>query len=135
MIIGAQEREELKLGGKVVEYMGGSTGSSLAMVRAQRGYKCNSVCSNGFSEEKLQTMRTFSAGVEIVHAQGGVLNAHVINRIIARTKELVGEPGVFWPDQINNTENNRAYHAMARRALPGRNWVVLCRGEFAARSY
>ena len=117
MIIGAEQREELKPGGKVVEYTGGSTGSSLAMVCAQRGYKAHFVSSNGFSTEKLQTMRAFGAEVEIVYAEGGVLTADVINRMIARTKEMVGEPGVFWPNQINNMDNKRGYHAMAREII------------------
>ncbi len=117
MIVGAEKRGELMPGGKVVEYTGGSTGSSLAMVCAQRGYKAHFVSSNGFSEEKLQTMRAFGADVEIVHAEGGVLTADVVNRMIARAKELVGVPGVFWPNQINNMDNKRGYHAMAREII------------------
>lgn len=117
MITGAEQRGELKPGDKVVEYTGGSTGSSLAMVCAQRGYRAHFVSSNGFSEEKLQTMRAFGAEVEIVHAEGGILTAEVINRMIARAKELAGEPGVFWPDQINNMDNKRGYHAMAREII------------------
>jgi cysteine synthase A len=68
MIEGAERRGELKPGGRVMEYTGGSTGSSLAMVCATRGYKAYFVSSNGFAEEKLRTMRAFGAEVEIVHA-------------------------------------------------------------------
>src|SRR3954468_24482282 len=57
MIEGAERRGELKPGGTVVEYTGGSTGSSLAMVCATKGYKAKFVSSDAFSEEKLQTMR------------------------------------------------------------------------------
>jgi cysteine synthase A len=73
----------------VVEYTGGSTGSSLAMVCATHGYKPHFVSSNGFSEEKLQTMRAFGAQVELIHAQDGILTADVIDRMIARAKELI----------------------------------------------
>lgn len=117
MIEGAERRGELKPGGRIVEYTGGSTGSSLAMICATRGYKATFVSSNGFSEEKLQTMRAFGAEVEIVHAEGGVLTADVINRMIARAKELIGEPGVFWPDQVNNMDNKLGYHGMAEEIL------------------
>ena len=117
MIEAAEKRGELKPGGRVVEYTGGSTGSSLAMVCATRGYQAYFVSSNGFSEEKLQTMRAFGAEVEIVHAEGGILTADVIDRMIARTKELVDEPGTFWPDQVNNLDNKRGYHAMGRELL------------------
>lgn len=117
MIEGAERRGELKPGGRVVEYTGGSTGSSLAMVCATRGYNAYFVSSNGFSEEKLQTMRAFGAEVEVIHAEDGVLTADVINRMIARTKELTGEPGTFWPDQVNNVDNKLGYHGMAREIL------------------
>jgi len=117
MIEGAERRGELKPGGRVVEYTGGSTGSSLAMVCATRGYNAHFVSSNGFSVEKLQTMRAFGAEVEIVHAEGGILTADVINRMIARARELSNEPGTFWPDQVNNLDNKSGYHGMAREIL------------------
>ena len=117
MIEGAERRGALKPGGRVVEYTGGSTGSSLAMVCATRGYSAYFVSSNGFAEEKLQTMRAFGAKVEIVHADDGVLTADVINRMIARARALTGEPGTFWPDQVNNIDNKLGYHDMAREIL------------------
>lgn len=117
MINGAEKRGELKPGGRVVEYTGGSTGSSLAMVCATRGYKAHFVSSNGFSEEKLQTMRAFGATVEIIHAENGILTADVINRMIARAKELINEPNTFWPDQVNNMDNKLGYHDMAREII------------------
>ena len=117
MIEGAEKRGELKFGGKVVEYTGGSTGSSLAMVCATKGYKAHFVSSNGFSEEKLQTMRAFGATVEIIHAENGILTAKVIDDMIARTKELIGEPGTFWPNQIHNMDNKLGYHSMGQEIL------------------
>ena len=119
MIMGAEARGELKEGGWVVEYTGGSTGSSLAMVCAMRGYKAHFVSSNAFAEEKLQTMRAFGASVEIIEAQDGILTADVINRMIARAKEIIAETGAFWPDQINNPDNKRGYHGMAQEIMEG----------------
>ncbi|HEU4717252.1 MAG TPA: pyridoxal-phosphate dependent enzyme, partial [Bacteroidia bacterium] len=49
MIEGAERRGQLKPGGTVVEYTGGSTGSSLAMVCATKGYKARFVSSDAFS--------------------------------------------------------------------------------------
>ncbi|SFJ18253.1 PLP-dependent cysteine synthase family protein [Celeribacter neptunius] len=117
MIEGAEARGELKPGGRVVEYTGGSTGSALAMVCATKGYQAHFVSSNGFSEEKLQTMRAFGATVEIIEAKDGVLTADVIDRMIARARVLAQEPGTFWPDQVNNPDNPCGYHAMAREIL------------------
>jgi len=117
MIEGAERRQDLGPGGRVVEYTGGSTGSSLAMVCAIRGYQAHFVSSNGFSEEKIQTMRAYGATVELIHAKDGVLTADVIDRMIARTKELTEEPGTFWPDQVNNPDNKCGYHAMGEEIV------------------
>ncbi len=117
MIEGAESRDELVPGGRVVEYTGGSTGSSLAMVCATRGYKAHFVSSNGFSKEKIQTMRAFGATVELIHAENGVLSADVINRMIARARELIKQPGTFWPDQVNNLDNKRGYHGMGHEII------------------
>ena len=117
MIEGAERRGELVPGGRVVEYTGGSTGSSLAMICAKRGYEAHFVSSDGFSEEKIQTMRAFGAMVEIVHAEGGMLTAGVIDQMIERAKELAHEPGSYWPDQVNNPDNKRGYHGMGREIL------------------
>lgn len=117
MIEGAESRDEIRPWGRVVEYTGGSTGSSLAMVCATRGYKAHFVSSDGFSEEKIHTMRAFGATVEIIHAENGILTADVIDRMIARAKELSDEPGTFWPDQVNNLDNKRGYHGMGNEIV------------------
>jgi len=62
MIDGAERRGSLKRGGRVVDYTGGSTGSSLAMVCAAKGYRAHFVSSDAFAEEKLATMRVRSDG-------------------------------------------------------------------------
>src|ERR1043166_4676057 len=56
MIEGAEARGVLRPGVRVVEFTGGSTGSSLAMVCAVKGYEFVPVSSDAFSREKLQTM-------------------------------------------------------------------------------
>ena len=59
MIEGAEKRGTLRKGMRVVEYTGGSTGSSLAMVCAVKGYRFEPVSSDAFAREKLQTMTAF----------------------------------------------------------------------------
>ena len=61
MIEGAERRGTLKPGMTVIEYTGGSTGSSLAMVCAIKGYRFHPLSSDAFSREKLDTMRAFGA--------------------------------------------------------------------------
>jgi cysteine synthase A len=95
MIEGAEQRGQLKAGGTVVEYTGGSTGASLAMVCATKGYKAHFVSSDVFSEEKLQTMRAFGAELELIHGKNGLITAKLIDDMIARAKELSHAPNTF----------------------------------------
>jgi len=117
MIEGAERRGELKPGGRVVEYTGGSTGASLARVCANKGYQAYFVSSDAFSEEKLQTMRAFGAELEIIPSVNGLITAKLIDDMIARAKELNKAPNTFWTDQVNNLDNRNAYHQMAREII------------------
>lgn len=117
MIEGAERRGDLKPGGTVVEYTGGSTGSSLAMVCATKGYRAHFVSSDAFAAEKLQTMRAFGARLELVPSDNGAITARLIDAMVARAKELSREPNTFWTDQFNNVDNRNAYHAMAREII------------------
>ncbi|KIC94080.1 PLP-dependent cysteine synthase family protein [Flavihumibacter solisilvae] len=116
MIEGAERRGDLEPGGTVLEYTGGSTGGSLAMVCAKKGYKAHLVCSDAFSPEKLQTMKLFGATLELIPGANGI-TAKLIDQMIARARELSTQPGIFWTDQFNNTDNRNAYHAMAREIM------------------
>lgn len=117
MIEGAERRGELKPGGTVVEYTGGSTGSSLAMVCAYKGYHAYFVSSDAFAEEKLQTMRAFGADLEIIPSKNGLITAKLIDSLVERAKELSKKPNTFWTDQFNNIDNRNAYHDMAREIM------------------
>jgi cysteine synthase A len=117
MVEGAERRGQLKPGGKVIDYTGGSTGSSLAMVCATKGYKAYFVSSDAFAKEKLQTMKAFGAGLEIFPSETGKITAKLIDTMIARAKELSKEPNTFWTDQFNNVDNRNAYHAMAKEII------------------
>ena len=75
MVEGAEKRGQLKPGGTVIDYTGGSTGSSLAMVCAVKDYKAYFVSSDAFAKEKLQTMRAFGAELEIFPSDNGKITA------------------------------------------------------------
>ena len=117
MIEGAEKRGELTPGGTVVEYTGGSTGSSLAMVCANKGYQAHFVSSDAFAEEKLQTMRAFGARLEIIPSENGKITAKLINTLVERARELSKAPNTFWTDQFNNVDNRNAYHKMAAEMM------------------
>jgi len=116
MIEGAEKRGQLRPGGTVVEYTGGSTGGSLAMVCAKKGYRAHFVSSEAFAKEKLQTMRVFGAELELVPSERSI-TAKLIDDMIARARELSKAPNTFWTDQFNNTDNRNAYHQMAKEIV------------------
>lgn len=117
MIEAAEKRGQLKPGGKVLDYTGGSTGSSLAMVCATKGYHAHFVTSDAFAKEKLQTMKAFGATLEIFPSGDGKITAPLIDSMVARAKELSKEPNTFWTDQFNNVDNRNAYHQMAKEII------------------
>src|SRR5579862_6595549 len=117
MIEGAEQRGDLKPGGRVVDYTGGSTGSSLAMVCAAKGYRATFVSSDAFAESKLQTMRAFGAELEIIPSENRMITAELMQAALSRVRELASEPNTFWTDQFNNLDNRNAYHAMAEEIV------------------
>lgn len=117
MIEGAEGRGELKPGARVVDFTGGSTGSSLAMVCATRGYRAHFVTSDAFAEEKLQTMRAFGATLELIPSDNGKASPELVRNGMARVREMTSEPDTFWTDQFNNPDNRTGYAPMAHEIL------------------
>lgn len=117
MIEGAERRGELKPGGRVVEYTGGSTGSALAMICAAKGYSAQFFASAAFSEDKPRTMRGFGATVEIIPSVDGKVTPEMIQEGLAKVAELAKEENTFWPRQFENPDNRAGYHAMAQEIL------------------
>lgn len=104
MIEGAEQRGTLRPGMRVVEYTGGSTGSSLAMVCAIKGYDFHPLSSDAFAQEKLDTMRAFGADLEIVPSDGGKVTPALFDRFKARIAELMKDPNNFWTEQFANRD-------------------------------
>jgi len=117
MVEGAERRGQLKPRDRVVEYTGGSTGGSLAMVCAAKGYRAHFVSSDAFSEEKLRTMRAFGATLEILPSKDRKITPDLVQAMISRARELSEEPDTCWTDQLNNPDNRAGYHQMAEEIL------------------
>jgi cysteine synthase A len=130
MIEGAEARGELRKGMRVVEWTGGSTGSSLAMVCAIKGYRFTPISSDGFAAEKLQTMRLFGGDLEIFPAENGKLVPELYQRMKRRAEELAKEPGTFYTDQFHNEDAIRAYMGIGRELVEqaGSGLAAYCGG-------
>ena len=117
MIEGAERRGTLRPGMRVVEYTGGSTGSSLAMVCAIKGYPFHPLSSDAFAQEKLDTMRAFGADLEVLPSDGGRVTPALFDRFKARIAELLKEPNTFWTDQFNNADALDGYANIGHELL------------------
>ncbi|HJU42923.1 MAG TPA: cysteine synthase family protein [Vicinamibacterales bacterium] len=117
MIEGAERRGTLKPGMRVIEYTGGSTGSSLAMVCAMKGYEFHPLSSDAFSEEKLNTMRAFGADLELIPSDGGRVTPALFDKFKARIAELAKQPNTFFTDQFNNDDALDGYEKIGRELI------------------
>ena len=108
----AEEDGRLKPGGTVVEYTGGSTGTSLALVCAARGYRLRIVTSDAFSREKLDHMAALGAELTLVPSEGGLTTRKLILDMIETARELSREPGTYWTDQLNNEDSIAGYASL-----------------------
>ena len=108
----AEQDGRLKPGGTVVEYTGGSTGASLALVCAAKGYRLRIVTSDAFAREKLDQMRALGAELIIVPSDGGKTTKKLINDMIEVARKLSEEPGTFWTDQLQNRDSIAGYHGL-----------------------
>ena len=117
MIEEAERRGDLRPGMTVVEYTGGSTGSSLAYVCAAKGYRFRVVSSDAFAIEKLNTMKAFGADVTIVPSEGGRVTPDLVGRMIDQAKQYAAEPNTYWTDQLNNADSLVGYREVGRELL------------------
>ncbi len=113
MIQAAEADGRLTAGGSVVEYTGGSTGVSLALICAVKGYRLHVVTSDAFAPEKLDHMRILGARLQIVQSERGGMTEKLTRDMIEAARIIASETGGFWTDQLNNRDQIAAYHEMA----------------------
>lgn len=114
MVDAAARDGRLPAGGRVVEYTGGSTGVSLALVCAARGHPLSVVTSDAFSQEKRSHMAALGAELTLVASDGGGMTAALTRSMIEEARQIAGRTGGFWTDQLNNADQISAYHRMGQ---------------------
>jgi cysteine synthase len=112
VIMRAEKDGRLRPGGTVVEYTGGSTGASLALVCAAKGYAIRIVTSDAFSQEKRDQMAALGAELTLVPSEGGLTTKKLILDMIEKARELSREPGSFWTDQLQNVDSISGYESL-----------------------
>jgi cysteine synthase len=117
MIEGAEARGALRPGMRVVEFTGGSTGSSLAMVCAAKGYRFVVLSSDAFAQEKLLTMTAFGAELRMVPSDNGKVTPALFERFRKEIAVLAAEPDTYWTDQFHNEDAIAGYMGIGRELL------------------
>jgi cysteine synthase A len=113
MIEAAEADARLAADGSVVEYTGGSTGVSLSLICAVKGYPLHIVTSDAFAQEKLDHMKIMGARLQIVRSESGRMTEKLTRDMIEAARIIAEKTGSFWTDQLNNTDQLAAYHKMA----------------------
>jgi len=108
----AAEDGRLKPGDSVLEYTGGSTGTSLALVCAARGYRIRIVSSDAFSAEKRDHMAALGAELTLVPSEGGLTTKKLILDMVEAARKMSQEPHTYWTDQLNNHDSIAGYYPL-----------------------
>src|SRR4029077_1021356 len=103
-----------KPGGTVVEYTAGTTGVSLCMVCAAKGFGSHMVYSNAFSQEKLLTMKSFGAEITMVESDNKKITEHLIRAMIDTAAAISTRPNHWYSDQLTNTDAIQGYFPLGQ---------------------
>lgn len=117
MIEEAEERGALTRDLTVIEYTGGSTGSSLAFICAAKGYSFHAVSSDAFAVAKLNTMRAFGAQLTVVHSPSGEITPELIPEMISVAATIAAQGGYYQTDQFNNADSLIGYAGIGHELL------------------
>lgn len=113
MITRAEDDGKLKPGDTIVEYTGGSTGISLALICVAKGYKLHIITSDAFSKDKRNQMAAFGAELTLVTSEGGLTTKKLILDMIETAKEISRSPHTYWTNQLYNQDSITGYYALA----------------------
>jgi cystathionine beta-synthase len=109
MIVAAEQSGALRPGGTIVEPTSGNTGVGLAIVAAERGYRCVFVCPDKVGQDKISVLRAY--GAEVVVCPGTVAPDHPDSYYSVARRMAAGLAGGWQPDQYANPENPASHYA------------------------
>ncbi len=113
IIEGAERKGQIRPGkSTVVEYTAGTTGISLALVCAAKGYNLHIVFSDAFSDEKRLMMQALGAIVEDVKSDNKKLTERLAKDMIERSRIISERPNHWWSDQLNNRDAIEGYYPL-----------------------
>jgi len=110
MIEAAERSGELKPGGIIVEPTSGNTGVGLAIVAAEKGYRCLFVCPDKVGQDKIAVLQAY--GADVVVCPSTVAPTHPDSYYSVSDRLARETPGAWKPNQYGNPGNpDSHYHA------------------------
>ena len=113
MVSRAEEDGRLKPGDMIVEYTGGSTGISLALICVAKGYRIHIITSDAFSKDKLNQMAAYGAELTLMLSEGGLTTKKLILDMVEAAREFSKRPHTFWTNQLSNVDSIAGYYPLA----------------------
>ena len=117
MVEAARKRDDLQPDDPVVEFTGGSTGSSLAFVCAVLGHPFHVVTADCVATEKIDSMRALGAQVEIVETPNGRTYDGLFEDLRTEARRVREEVGGYFTDQFENRDQLDGYRALGAEIL------------------
>ena len=108
MVLAAERDGLLGPGSTIIEPTSGNTGVGLAIVAAQRGYRCIFVMSDKMAPEKIDVLRAY--GAEVVVCPTAVAPDDPESYYSTAERLTKETPNSFRPDQYSNPNNPRAHY-------------------------
>ena len=108
MVEAAEVSGALRPGGTIVEPTSGNTGVGLAIVAAEKGYRCVFVCPDKVGQDKLSVLRAY--GAEVVVCPSVVSPDHPDSYYSVSDRLAHEIPGAWKPDQYANPENPASHY-------------------------
>ncbi|MFC3960542.1 PLP-dependent cysteine synthase family protein [Nocardia jiangsuensis] len=116
MVLDAERRGLLEVGGHIIESTSGNTGLGLAVVAAERGYRFTAVVDHHACKDKLRAMRAMGAELVYVADAGDDSLATSAREDLAEAM-AAAEGGAYFTEQHNNDANAVGYHPVADELL------------------
>src|SRR6202042_2019973 len=108
MVEAAEASGALQPGGTIVEPTSGNTGVGLAIVAAEKGYRCLFVCPDKVSQDKISVLRAY--GAEVVVCPTTVSPGHPDSYYSVSDRLAKETPGGWKPNQYANVENPNSHY-------------------------
>ena len=128
VLANAMSRSDVSLGDTVVEYTGGSTGSSLAFVSSGLGLKFVAVFTDAFFQSKQQTMEAFGAEVIVEKSYSKGITPELIGRMKDRALDICDSSNAYYADQFGSSDVTAGYEPMGQEIIEtlGRDVDLVC---------